>query len=105
MPLTLKDAYSITSSKPQAELLRQISFWQPKATTKRFGKYWIIKTAKEFQADGVIYSEITIKRAMKSLREKGLIEVFHSYHPFRTGPHCSWIRQLKTDDELLSATK
>lgn len=102
MSLSYQDAYKITGSRSEAEILRRISFWQPKATIKHNGEYWIIKTAKEFIDEGVPYSEITIKRAMKALRKKELIEVFHSYHPFKTGPHCSWIRLLKSDEELLS---
>jgi len=102
MSLSFHDAYIITGSRPQAELLKQISFWQPKATFSKDNKLWIIKTAKEFRKEGVAYSEITIKRAVKALREKEFIEVIHSYHPFKVGPHCSWIRQVKSDEELLS---
>lgn len=102
MPLSLKKAYEITGSKSEAELLRRVSFWDAKATIERDGKVWFIKTAKEFREEGVIYSEITIKRALKSLREKGFIEIIHTRHLFKSGPHSSWIRLKKTDEELLS---
>jgi len=85
-------AFEITNNRTEADVLRILCFWQAKAQTKRNGRMWIIKTAQELQTDGMNCSHQTIRRALKRLKEKGLILIEHHPHPFRTGVlNASWI--------------
>lgn len=94
LPLNITQAYKLTGHSRQAELLRILSFWMPKATLKRDGKYWIVKTADELIVDGMTCSKCTVYRTLKSLAKKGLIEIEHHPHPYKGFPHASWIRVL-----------
>lgn len=91
--LTSAEAYSLTDNKAEAQVLRSLSFWETKAKTVKNGFVWMIKTAKEIIENLGMYSESTIKRALRRLKAKGLIVIHHSYHPYQKAKfHVSWIR-------------
>ncbi|MEP6342617.1 MAG: hypothetical protein ABJ275_04820, partial [Maricaulaceae bacterium] len=103
--LSLQDTIQLTPVRSEAEILRRIYFWMTKASTKKDGKLWIIKTAKEFIQEGCTYSEITIKRALKALKDKGLIILHHSRHPYTGVPRASWIRVVAPFEVMLDKVK
>ena len=92
--LSYADAYALTKSRTEAHVLRHISFWQDRAKAKRHGERWVVRTTEEFLKDDFIQVSLkTIRRAIKSLVEKGLIQMFRSVHPFRSGAMASfWLR-------------
>lgn len=98
--LTSLEAKKLTETRSEAIILRYLSFWQSKAKTKSkndpHGRPWIIQTAEEFIERGVLYSKPTIYRALRKLRDVGLIELEKHWHPYRkngcTPITASWIR-------------
>lgn len=97
--LSTWQASCLTEKRSEIQLLRLLSFWQGKARVHRDGRVWMIKTASELYNEGFIYSERTIKRTIKSLKEQDLIIVEHHPHPFVHGIlRASWI--CLSDDTL-----
>ena len=83
----------IAQTRCEKAILQQVCFWYPKAKSKRSGFIWMIKPADEFQEAGVDYALDTIQRAIRSLKNEGLLVVERHYHPYRSimGP-VYWIR-------------
>ena len=91
--MTSAMAYDLTGNKAEAQVLRSLSFWETKAKTLKDGFIWTIKTVKEIIQNLGMYSESSIKRALRRLKAKGLIILHHSYHPYEKAKfHVSWIR-------------
>ncbi len=91
--ISYNEAYSLTKSRPEAFVLQHISHWQPKAKITFNGHTWVVRTAEEFIKYGATYSEVTIRRAVRSLAKKGLLIVKHKPHPLKSGiMKASWIR-------------
>lgn len=87
----------IAQTRCEKAILQQVCFWYPKAKTKRGGYIWMIKPADEFQKAGVDYAPDTIQRAVRSLKNAGILEVERHFHPYRAilGP-VYWMRPAVT---------
>ncbi len=97
--LTLEEAYVVTKNRPEAWLLRHLTFWHPKATAEKDGKKWVVRNVQEFIEDwDCLWGEQTIRKAISSLEKKGLIEKTQSYHPFKAGVmRAFWLRVVPTN--------
>lgn len=73
----------VAYTRAERAVLRQIVFWFPKAKHVRSGRIWLVKSAKEFQEEGVDFAQATIRRAIRALVGRGVIETAKHFHPFR----------------------
>ena len=81
-----KSAADYLLEKPAGWLFAHLAYWAPKAKTKRHGKCWVVRPYDEMRDKfGCMYSERSMKRAVKRLRDEGLIEVLMTPNPFRSG--------------------
>ena len=86
--------FDVLSDRPSAWLMAHMTYWMPKAKTKRDGKVWIVRSFREFRDDhNFPYSERTLKRAVARLKSEGLIEVSMAPHPYRReAMRARWLR-------------
>lgn len=59
----------------EAILLQQIHYWLGRSENVRHGRKWVYKTAQEWVDEFPFWSEATVKRAVSTLKAKGLILV------------------------------
>lgn len=89
-PLLLDKKLAVILGLNQALLVQQIHYWleKNKEAGRNFhqGKYWTYNTIDQWQEEFPFWSRSTIKRSLKGLRERGILEVdnFNSYQMDRT---------------------
>jgi len=59
----------------EAIVLQQIHYWLGRSSNVRDDRKWVYKTAQEWVDEFPFWSEATVKRAVASLKERGLIVV------------------------------
>jgi len=57
----------------KAIVLQQLHYWVQRSNNVRDGKRWVYNTTKEWQQQFPFWSEATIRRAMKELRDLGIV--------------------------------
>jgi len=57
----------------KAVVLQQLHYWVQRSTNVRDGRRWIYNTTKEWQEQFPFWSEGTIKRTMRDLRDQGIV--------------------------------
>jgi len=70
-PLVVLPSLAVAVGLNEALLLQQIHF---RSTTERGGDGWVRRTRKAWRVEFPFWSEDTIKRALRALRDRGLIE-------------------------------
>ncbi|CRK85067.1 conserved phage C-terminal domain-containing protein [Neobacillus massiliamazoniensis] len=73
MPLMVIPALAVKIGLNEALVLQQIHYWVKSSTKVIEGRKWIYNTYKEWQLQFPFWSESTIKRAIHSLENQGLI--------------------------------
>lgn len=90
------DAFPISklaTTRCERAVLQQICFWYAKAKTVRNGLIWMIHPADEFQKFGVDYKLDTIRKAIRSLVNAGVLVTERHFHPYRQiSAPVLWIR-------------
>lgn len=66
----------------EAQVLQQIRYWLGRSKNVIDGKTWVYKTYAEWQQEITFLSERTIRRAIRSLEDKGIILSFTSNRRF-----------------------
>lgn len=94
MKINIAQAFAITKNHTEAWVLQHMSFWQPKAKVQFKKRKWVVRTASEFVSDhGFPFNPETIRRAIRSLETKGLLEIRRAPHPIRPGVlRATWLR-------------
>lgn len=57
----------------KAIVLQQLHYWVQRSSNVRDGKAWVYNTTKEWQQQFPFWSESTIKRALRELRDDGVV--------------------------------
>lgn len=81
----------------QAHVVSVIWRWRPYARVTRDGQTWVVKTDKELQNEGVVYSARAIRDAIAHLEKAGVVIRTRGPHPNRRLPNA---RFLRIDDAL-----
>ncbi len=74
-PLVISPSLARVVGLNGAIVLQQIHYWLQKSGHMRNGVRWIYNTYKDWQEQFPFWSEKTIKRVIKGLKETGLIEI------------------------------
>lgn len=97
--------YALLNDRCAAWLMAHLHYWQDKATTKRDGRFWIIRTYRELKEEhNCFYSERSIKRAVANLKYGGFIDVILAPHPYRGVLRARWMRLSDECQEKLGMT-
>jgi uncharacterized phage protein (TIGR02220 family) len=72
-PIMIIPSLAVKLGLNEAVVLQQVHYWLKKSKHQKEGRSWIYNTYKEWQEQIPFWSESTIKRAVKSLEEKGLL--------------------------------
>lgn len=75
-PLQVLPSLAVAIGLNEAIVLQQLHYWLAHATVKHDGKLWVYKTYDQWKSqDFPFWSIDTIKRALTSLKDKGLVLV------------------------------
>jgi uncharacterized phage protein (TIGR02220 family) len=72
-PIMILPSLAVRVGVNEAVLLQQVHYWLVKSSHVKEGRTWIYNTYRDWQEQLPFWSESTIKRAVKSLEEKGLL--------------------------------
>jgi uncharacterized phage protein (TIGR02220 family) len=72
-PIMILPSLEVRVGVNEADLLQQVHYLLVKSKHVKAGRTWIYNTYKDWQEQFPFWSESTIKRAVKSLEEKGLL--------------------------------
>lgn len=74
-PLVVIPSLAVAVGLNEAIILQQVHYWCQRSTHEHEGRRWTHQTLSQWRDQFPFWSEDTIKRTCKSLRQKGLIEV------------------------------
>ncbi|MHC0037924.1 conserved phage C-terminal domain-containing protein [Pseudoneobacillus sp. C159] len=72
-PIMILPSLAVRIGVNEAVVMQQVHYWLVKSSHVKEGRTWIYNTYKDWQEQLPFWSESTIKRAVKSLEEKGLL--------------------------------
>jgi uncharacterized phage protein (TIGR02220 family) len=72
-PIMILPSLAVRIGVNEAVLLQQVHYWLVKSSHVKEGRTWIYNTYRDWQEQLPFWSESTIKRAVKSLEERGLL--------------------------------
>jgi uncharacterized phage protein (TIGR02220 family) len=72
-PIMILPSLAVRIGVNETVLLQQVHYWLVKSSHVKEGRTWIYNTYRDWQEQLPFWSESTIKRAVKSLEEKGLL--------------------------------
>ena len=74
-PLQVIPTLAVKIGLNEAMFLQQVHYWSLRAATQHGGHVWVYNTVKQWHEQFPFWSEDTITRIIKSLRESGLLVV------------------------------
>ncbi len=74
-PLIILPSLASVLGLNEAIFLQQLHYWLLKSTTLFDGKKWVYKTVEEWEKEFPFWSDSTIKRAVGSLKKRGVLMV------------------------------
>ena len=83
-PIVVKPDVAAAIGLNEAILLQQLAYWLERSANVRDGQRWVWKTYEEWQEELPFWSLSTLKRIVKSLRAKGLVETTGEYNKMPT---------------------
>ena len=72
-PLQVLPSLAVALGLPEAIILQQIHYWSARSTTVINGHSWVYNTVAQWREQFPFWSDDTISRALKSLRERGVV--------------------------------
>lgn len=72
-PILIQPSLAKAIGLNEAIILQQLHYWVQKSTNVRDGRAWCYNTTKDWAAQFPFWSEDTIKRTMRGLREQGIV--------------------------------
>lgn len=79
-PIVVRPSIAKEIGLNEAIILQQLMYWLSKSSNMRDGKTWVYKTYDEWAEEFPFWSVSTIRRAIKSLRDMGLVETTDEYN-------------------------
>lgn len=83
-PIVVKPDVAAAIGLNEAILLQQLAYWLERSANVRDGQRWVWKTYEEWQEELPFWSLSTLKRIVKNLRAKGLVETTGKYNKMPT---------------------
>ncbi|WP_288074802.1 hypothetical protein [Pseudomonas sp.] len=72
-PLQVLPSLAVALGLSEAIILQQIHYWSARSTTVINGHAWVYNTVSQWREQFPFWSDDTISRALKSLRERGVV--------------------------------
>ncbi|CAG9606568.1 hypothetical protein [Pseudoneobacillus rhizosphaerae] len=72
-PLLISWSFTVKVGLTEAVMLQKVQFWLSSSNNVKEGKKWIYCSYKDWQKEVPFWSESTIKRAIKSLEDLGIL--------------------------------
>lgn len=72
-PILIQPSLAKLLGLNEAIVLQQLHYWVQKSMNVRDGRAWVYNTTKEWAEQFPFWSEDTIKRTMRNLRDKGIV--------------------------------
>ncbi|WP_024985302.1 hypothetical protein [Brevibacillus borstelensis] len=73
-PLVILPSLAVRIGLNEAIVIQQLHYWLQKSTNIRDRRKWVYNTYKEWQEQFPFWSEITVRRILTSLENKGFIK-------------------------------
>lgn len=72
-PILIQPSLAKVVGLNEAIVLQQLHYWLQKSTNERDGRRWVYNTTKDWAEQFPFWSEDTIKRIMRGLRDQGIV--------------------------------
>lgn len=79
-PIVVRPSIAKEIGLNEAIVLQQLMYWLNRSKNVRDGRVWVYKTYLEWEGEFPFWSNKTIRRIIKSLKDKGLIETTSQYN-------------------------
>lgn len=82
-PIVVRPSVAKDIGLNEAIVLQQLMYWLTRSGNVRDGKTWVYKTYDEWTTEFPFWSNATVRRTIKSLKDMGLVETTDEYNKMK----------------------